>query len=850
MNRPLSVLLATVTLVALVAAATPPAAAAPVKATASTTRTIPDVPYERFTLANGLTVLVHEDDKAPIVAVNVWYHVGSKNEKPGKTGFAHLFEHLMFNGSRALRRRLLQGDGAGRRHRPERHHQRRPHELLPERADVGARLRALCIESDRMGHLLGAIDQGKLDEQRGVVQNEKRQGENQPYGRVWNLISPSRPIPAGHPYSWHGDRLDGRPGRRLARRRPGVVQDLLRPEQRGARDRRRRRPSRTAKEKVERYFGDIPPGPPIGSSRAWIAEVTGEQGAVLEDRVPQARIYKVWNVPPVGTPDVRPARPRRLGAVRRARPRGSTSASSTTTRSRPTSAAFVVRQGDRQASSMVDGHRRSPAATSPQVERAIDEELARFLERGPTAEELERARTAQLRRAFVRGVERIGGFGGKSDVLAAQPGLRRRPRRLQETSPDAARRRPEPGARDRRDAGSPDGVYVLEVHPFPKYETRGAGADRSKLPSRAPRPPRRTSRPSSAASSRNGLKLLVGRAPRVPVVELNLLVDSGYAADAARRPGTARARRWPCSTKGPTTRSALEISDELDRPRRQSRRPAPTSTAASVSLSALEEQPRRLARALRRRDAGPGLPGRPTSSGSRSSSWRRSSARRSHADHDGAARPARACSTAPTTPTRTPFTGSGTEESVAALTREQTSSRFHDTWFKPNNATLIVVGDTTLAEIRPKLEKLFARLEAGRGAEEERGAGRDPPRSRRLPHRPARVAAVGDHRRRSWRRRRANPDEIAIEAIERRARRRLHLAPQHEPARGQALVLRRPHGVPSTRAASGPSSWCAPVQARQDEGGGGRDLEGARGDRRRRGRSPPTSSPRPRPASR
>ena len=120
--------------------------------------------------------------------MNVWYHVGSKNEKPGKTGFAHLFEHLMFNGSEHFNDDYFKVARAARRDRPQRHDQRGPHELLPERARSARSTPSLWLESDRMGHLLGAIDQAKLDEQRGVVQNEKRQGENEPYGRVEELI--------------------------------------------------------------------------------------------------------------------------------------------------------------------------------------------------------------------------------------------------------------------------------------------------------------------------------------------------------------------------------------------------------------------------------------------------------------------------------------------------------------------------------------------------------------------------------------------------------------------------------------------------------------------------------------
>ena len=161
---------------------------------------IPDIPYQKFVLDNGLTLIVHEDRKAPIVAVNVWYHVGSKNEPEGRSGFAHLFEHLMFNGSENADDdyfQVLERLGATDLNGTTNEDRTNYFQNVPTNAlDV-----ALWMESDRMGHLLGAITQEKLDEQRGVVQNEKRQGENEPYGRVYDLMLPSI-YPANHPYSW------------------------------------------------------------------------------------------------------------------------------------------------------------------------------------------------------------------------------------------------------------------------------------------------------------------------------------------------------------------------------------------------------------------------------------------------------------------------------------------------------------------------------------------------------------------------------------------------------------------------------------------------------------------------
>ena len=141
------------------------------------------LPYEAFELSNGLRVVVHEDRKAPIVAVSIWYHVGSKDEPEGKTGFAHLFEHLMFNGSEHYDGEWflpLDEVGATDVNGTTWFDRTNYFQTVP----TTALERALWMESDRMGHLLGAVTQAKLDEQRGVVQNEKRQGDNQPYGRM------------------------------------------------------------------------------------------------------------------------------------------------------------------------------------------------------------------------------------------------------------------------------------------------------------------------------------------------------------------------------------------------------------------------------------------------------------------------------------------------------------------------------------------------------------------------------------------------------------------------------------------------------------------------------------------
>lgn len=159
-----------------------------------------DIPYKKFTLDNGLRLIVHEDHKARIVAVNIWYHVGSKNEKPGKSRFVHLFEHLIFNGSEHFNKdyfKALESIGATDLNGTTNEDRTNYFQNIP----VEALDQVLWLESDRMGFMTGVIDSARLNEQRGVVQIEKRQGENEPYALGWELTTKNT-YPVGHPYSW------------------------------------------------------------------------------------------------------------------------------------------------------------------------------------------------------------------------------------------------------------------------------------------------------------------------------------------------------------------------------------------------------------------------------------------------------------------------------------------------------------------------------------------------------------------------------------------------------------------------------------------------------------------------
>jgi zinc protease len=658
-----------------------------------------DIPYKKFVLGNGLTLLVHEDRKAPIVAVNVWYHVGSKNEKPGRTGFAHLFEHLMFNGSEHFNDdyfKVLERLGATDLNGTTNEDRTNYFQNVPTPAlDT-----VLWMESDRMGHLLGAITQAKLDEQRGVVQNEKRQGENEPYGRV-DLAITEATFPKGHPYSWSvigsmedlsAASLDDVKGWFTSYYGAANAVIVLA----GDID------ADTARRKVEQYFGDIPGGPPVTRHQAWIAKRTGEQRQVMEDRVPQARIYMVWNVPEWGSADAD-----LLGLAASVLASGKTSrlykrlvydeqiATSVT-------ASLDAREIASQFYIMAQAR---PGADPAKVEQAIREELAAILKDGPTPAELDRVKT-QRRAAFIRGVERIGGFGGKSDVLAQGAVYAGNPESYAVTLKRVAGATPA-AVRESAARWLSDGVYILEVQPFPSLETVPSTVDRSSVPKPGASPVVRF--PAfERATLANGLKVVVAERQSVPQVNLTLLVDSGFAADQLALPGTA-SLALDMMDEGTTTRSALQIAEDLAGLGATLGLGADLDTGF-VSLSALKDK---LDPALAIFGDVVLNPSFPADELERLRRRRLAQIQQEGAQPIGIAlRVLPGLIYGSDHAYGLPLTGSGTIESVGKITRD-TLVKFHADWFRPSSATIVVVGATTMADIRPRLEKLFSAWKPG-----------------------------------------------------------------------------------------------------------------------------------------
>jgi len=656
---------------------------------------MPPVPFTKFVLNNGLTLIVHEDHKAPVVAVNVWYHVGSKNEQPGKTGFAHLFEHLMFNGSEHFDDdyfKPFDRVGATGMNGTTNADRTNYFQVVPTSAiDM-----ALWMESDRMGHLLGAVDQGKLDEQRGVVQNEKRQGENQPYGVTRQLITENT-YPPGHPYSWTtiGSMAD------LDAASLTDVQDWFKtyygaanavlilagditPE--------------VARSKVERYFGHIPSGPPIKRDTEWIAKRAGTHRGQVHDRVPQSRVYMVWNIPGWKTRDAK-----YLDLVSDLFAAGKTSRlykrlvydSQIATDARSYVSLREI-GGLFYLDAIV-----SPGVEARLVESALREEVQRLLADGLTSQELQRLKTNYTSN-FVRSIERVGGFGGKSDLLAQGeiygdgPGHYLRHLEWVETA----------SSEDLRSTAQrwlSDGVYILTVLPYDEGETTTASIDRSTGAPTVGPPPTAVFPEIQTATLSNGLAVRLAQRSAIPMVTLNLQIDAGYAADPNSSPGTANLT-LNMLDEGTHTLNSVEISEKLENLGARLNTGS-NLDMSSVTLSVLTEH---FAAALDIFAEVIKNPAFPEAEFIRLQNQQLARIRREKSNpNQTASRVFPKLVYGPGHAYGAPLTGSGTEEAVSGLSRADLAT-FHERWIRPNNATVIVVGDIVMDDLRVQLERAFS----------------------------------------------------------------------------------------------------------------------------------------------
>jgi zinc protease len=398
-----------------------------------------NLPFTHATLDNGLDVIVHEDHDCPIVAVSVWYHVGSKNEKPGRTGFAHLFEHLMFEGSQhhdeGYFRPLQQAGGVlnGSTNADRTNYW----EVVPSNALE----LALWMESDRMGYLLPALTEAKFENQRSVVLNERRQNyENRPYGFSAMAIVGAL-YPPDHPYHWMTiGAAEDLTAASLDDVR-GFFQTYYRPRNAslalaGDVDTDR------AIELARLYFGDLDRGPEPPPVDAGTPRLSGETRLLLEDRVELPRVYFAWHSPALFADG-----DAELDLVADVLAGGKTSRLyRRLVYEERIATEIAASQNSRELGSFFQiVATAAPGRSLAEVDRAIAAEIAAVVSEGPTQAELDRS-LAQTEAHFLHRLQTVGGFGGKSDQLNAynvylgEPGYFERDlARYREASVDAVR---------------------------------------------------------------------------------------------------------------------------------------------------------------------------------------------------------------------------------------------------------------------------------------------------------------------------------------------------------------------------------------------------------------------------
>ena len=632
-----------------------------------------------------------------MVAVNIWYHVGSKDERPGKTGFAHLFEHLMFNGTENYNNEYFgpfQQVGATDMNGTTNNDRTNYFENVPTPAlDL-----ALWMESDRMGHLLGVVTEEKLDEQRGVVQNEKRQGENQPYGRVFLQASKST-FPVGHPYSWTtiGSLEDLNaatledvqtwfktyygPNNAVL----SLAGDINADE---------------AKEIVTKYFGDIPPGPSPIKKKKWIAKRSGEKREIMYDRVPNTRIYKVWNTPEIGSPEHTHFE---LMASLLTGGKNSSLYQELVYKRRlatSVSAFYYDRELAGQFWIAVD---LANGQSLEELEAALDDTLSDFIKRGPNAKRLKNTKTS-IRASSIKGLQRIGGFGGKSDLLAysevytGDPGayLKFINDMMDITNKDI---------KTTASAWLTDGAYVLTVVPEENrtFSTESL-VDRTQLPFPTDFPVLDLPKIQRAKLS-NGLDVVLAERHDVPMVNLSFQIKSGHATDPKEQPGLA-SFAMSMLTEGTGSYDALELSDRLE----ELGTDLYTNTGldvSSVNISSLKSNFVDSLKIMHEVITDPTFD---------QTEIERKKVRWLAAIDQSLSTPNGMVSNlipeilyGDNHPYAKPFSGNGTRDSIQWMSREDLIN-YKQRFIAPSNASLIVVGDTTLEEVVPMLESQFGKL--------------------------------------------------------------------------------------------------------------------------------------------
>jgi zinc protease len=534
----------------------------------------PKLEFEKYKLKNGLEVILVEDHRLPLVAVNLWYHVGPANERPGRTGFAHLFEHMMFQGSKNVpddaHIRLLEGSGASDLNGTTDFDRTNYFETLPSnQLEL-----ALWLESDRMGFLLEKLDQAKLSNQRDVVRNERRQSiENQPYGLAEEEMF-HQLFPKGHPYyaSVIGSHAD------IEAARLDDVRDFFKqyyvPNNAsiaivGDIDKARTR------ELVEKYFGPLAAGAAVPKINAQTPPITAEKRLTVNDKIELPRVYLAWLTAPIYKPGDADADllANILGGGKSSR-----------LYKRLVYDRKIAQDVSASQNSLILGSVFSIEATAKpgvkpeELEKAIDEELALISKEGPTQSEIKRARNT-IESQIIRGLENLGGFGGVADRLNQYNHYLGDPNYLAADLDRYAKATPASVQKMAQGSLTKNSRVVLYAVPGEKVvdDVARTAEEKSAAPAKAvpvsakdwraempgPGPASKLSLPAPQRFQlSNGLTVYLLERHNLPIVSANLVVLSGSEQNPVAKPGLASFTA-DMLDEGTERRPALKIAEDV-----------------------------------------------------------------------------------------------------------------------------------------------------------------------------------------------------------------------------------------------------------------------------------------------
>jgi zinc protease len=687
------------------------APAAQVKPAASD---VPRLPFETYTLKNGLQVILSQDRRLPLVAVNLWYHVGPANEEPGRTGFAHLFEHLMFQGSKHTppdsHFQMLEAAGATDINGTTDYDRTNYFETVPSnQLEL-----ALWIESDRMGYLLDTVDQGALANQQDVVRNERRQSvENAPYV-IGEEALVHQLYPKGHPY--YGFVIGSHEDIQAAK-----LEDVKQFFKRyyapnnaslaivGDFDPAIARPL------VEKYFGTLKSGPPVPPIKADTPPITSERRARVEDRVELPRLYMAWLTSPIFKPGDADAD---IASLILGGDRSSRLYKKLVYELQIAQDVSVVQQSLILGSQFQITVTARPGKTLEEIEKAVDAELQTLRTTAPEAREVERARNI-IETRIITGLEGLGGFGGVADRLNSYNHYLKTPDYLQQ---DIARYRavtPASVLAFAKAQLTPNSRAVVHVvkgtpnlssppTPPPTKSVPGQGAEsvNADEPWRKDPPAPPASRtymqvPSpESITLDNGLTVLLAPRRGLPVVAANLVIRTGSDANPADAPGLANFTA-AMLTQGTATRNALQIADDVAQ-LGATLTSTSTMDASTISTRSLKKN---FAAALDLVADVALHPSFPAEELERQRSVRLGQLAQQRANPQALAATVVA-NVLYGDQHPYGFAEIGTEASLKAMTRERLRS-FWQQNFVANNAALVVAGDITMAELRPLAQKAF-----------------------------------------------------------------------------------------------------------------------------------------------